>query len=37
MRPDKAIRPWEGETLALVPDVTLIRCGGHFPGAGRCC
>src|SRR5262249_46785450 len=32
MRPDPAIEPWEGETLPLVPDVTLIRCGGHFPG-----
>lgn len=32
MRPDPAIRLWEGETLVLMPDVTLIRCGGHFPG-----
>ena len=32
MRPDPAIKLWEGETLALLPDVTLIRCGGHFPG-----
>jgi hypothetical protein len=32
MRPDPAIRPWEGETLKLLPDVTLIRGGGHFPG-----
>jgi hypothetical protein len=32
MRPDPAIRLWEGETLPLLPDVTLIRCGGHFPG-----
>jgi hypothetical protein len=32
MRPDKAIRLWEGETLELMPDVTLIRCGGHFAG-----
>jgi hypothetical protein len=32
MRPDAAIRFWEGETLELLPDVTLIRCGGHFPG-----
>jgi glyoxylase-like metal-dependent hydrolase (beta-lactamase superfamily II) len=32
MRPDPAIRLWEGETLALLPDVTLVRCGGHFPG-----
>lgn len=32
MRPDPAIAHWEGETLELLPDVTLIRCGGHFPG-----
>jgi hypothetical protein len=32
MRNDQAIRLWEGETLALMPDVTLIRGGGHFPG-----
>jgi hypothetical protein len=32
MRPDPAINTWEGETLAVVPDVTLVRGGGHFPG-----
>ncbi len=32
MRPDPAIRFWDGETLALLPGVTAIRCGGHFPG-----
>jgi hypothetical protein len=32
MRPDPAIKFWEGDTLALLPDVTLIRGGGHFPG-----
>jgi hypothetical protein len=32
MRPDAAIKLWDGETLALNPDVTLIRGGGHFPG-----
>jgi hypothetical protein len=32
MRPDAAIKLWEGDTLALLPDVTLIRGGGHFPG-----
>jgi hypothetical protein len=32
MRPDPAIRLWEGETQELLPDVTLIRAGGHFPG-----
>jgi glyoxylase-like metal-dependent hydrolase (beta-lactamase superfamily II) len=31
-RPDAAIKLWSGETLPLLPDVTLIRCGGHFPG-----
>ena len=32
MRKGPRIKLWEGETLALLPDVTLIRCGGHFPG-----
>jgi hypothetical protein len=32
MRPDPAIEPWDGETLPLLPGVTLIRGGGHFPG-----
>jgi hypothetical protein len=32
VRPDPAIKLWDGGTLALVPGVTLIRCGGHFPG-----
>lgn len=32
MRPDPAIRLWQGETLALWDGVTLVRCGGHFPG-----
>jgi glyoxylase-like metal-dependent hydrolase (beta-lactamase superfamily II) len=34
MRPDDAIHYWEGEdTLELLPGVTLLRCGGHFPGS----
>ncbi len=32
MRPDPAIRHWEGETLALGDGLTLIRGGGHFAG-----
>jgi len=32
MRPDPAIKFWEGDTLPLLPGVTLIRGGGHFPG-----
>jgi hypothetical protein len=32
MRPDRSIKLWQGETLAVLPDVTLIRGGGHFPG-----
>jgi hypothetical protein len=32
MRPDPAVCLWEGETLALWEGITLIRCGGHFPG-----
>ena len=33
MRPDPAIRFWEGESLTLEADLTLLRLGGHFPGA----
>lgn len=30
--PHLGIKPWDGETHPLLPDVTLVRCGGHFPG-----
>ncbi len=33
MRPAPAIRYWSSETQEVVPGVTLIRCGGHFPGS----
>ena len=33
MRPDPAIRYFEGETLDLGQGITLIRCGGHYPGS----
>ena len=32
MRPAPSIRLWEGESLELLPAVTLIRAGGHFAG-----
>lgn len=32
-RPDPAIVFWEGETHTLLDGVTLIHCGGHFPGS----
>ena len=32
MRPDPAIRLWNGETHKLWDGVTLVRCGGHFEG-----
>jgi hypothetical protein len=32
MRPDPAVRYWDGETNELAPGVTLLRCGGHFAG-----
>ena len=30
--PDPAIRTWAGQ-LAVLPGVTLVQCGGHFPGS----
>jgi glyoxylase-like metal-dependent hydrolase (beta-lactamase superfamily II) len=33
MQPNPAVQLWEGDTLNLLPDVTLVRCGGHFPGS----
>ena len=33
MRPDPAFVFWEGETHSLVDGLTLVRCGGHFPGS----
>ena len=32
MRPDPAARSWAGAIEAL-PGVTLVQCGGHFPGS----
>jgi glyoxylase-like metal-dependent hydrolase (beta-lactamase superfamily II) len=32
MRPDPAVRFWDGETHELGGGLTLIRCGGHFEG-----
>ena len=31
-RPHPAIVFWHGDTHELAPGLTLIRCGGHFPG-----
>jgi glyoxylase-like metal-dependent hydrolase (beta-lactamase superfamily II) len=33
MRPDPAFVYWEGETQSVLDGITLIRCGGHFPGS----
>jgi len=32
MRPDPSIRFWSGDTKRLMPDMTLIKTGGHFDG-----
>jgi hypothetical protein len=32
MRPHAAVAHWSGDTLDLGAGLTLIRCGGHFPG-----
>ncbi len=31
-RPDPAVRTWSG-SLEVLPGVTLVQCGGHFPGS----
>lgn len=33
MRPSMHIRFWSGDELKLSPEVTLIRCSGHFEGS----
>src|SRR5919199_3979407 len=33
MRPDDAVQYWQGETFTALPGLTLVRCGGHFPGS----
>ena len=33
MRDDPAIRYWGGDAFELEPGLTLIHCGGHFPGS----
>ena len=32
MRNDPAVKLWQGDTSRLWEGVTLVRCGGHFPG-----
>ena len=31
-RPDPAVRTWSG-TVEVLPGLTLVECGGHFPGS----
>jgi hypothetical protein len=33
MRPDDAVRFWEGDAHEVLPGLTIVRCGGHFPGS----
>jgi hypothetical protein len=33
MRPDAAIHYWEGPAQEVLPGLTLVHCGGHFPGS----
>lgn len=33
MRPDDAIRFWDGDQFEPLPGLLIIRCGGHFPGS----
>jgi hypothetical protein len=32
MRPDSAVKFWDGDAKPIAPDVTLVRLGGHFAG-----
>ncbi len=32
LRPDPSISFWSGETHEIMPTMTLICCGGHYPG-----
>ena len=36
MRPDPAIRHWDGETLEIAHGVTLLRLAATFPAAPCC-
>jgi hypothetical protein len=33
MNPTPAIRYFDGETREVLPGITIVRCGGHFPGS----
>jgi hypothetical protein len=33
MRPDPVLTFWEGDRHEVLPGLTLMRCGGHFPGS----
>lgn len=32
-RPARALRPWDGDQLEVLPGLRLLHCGGHFPGS----
>ncbi|MGB7412880.1 MAG: MBL fold metallo-hydrolase [Thermosynechococcaceae cyanobacterium] len=36
MRPDPTIKFWQGNTLELQKEITLIKAGGHFEGGTVC-
>ena len=33
VRPDPRVELWKGEQLRLTSSVSVVRCGGHFPGS----
>jgi hypothetical protein len=33
MRPDDTVEFWEGDAREVLPGLTVVRCGGHFPGS----
>ena len=33
MRRDEVVKNWDGESLSVLPGLTIVRCGGHFSGS----
>jgi len=33
MRREEVVKNWDGESLSVLPSLTIVRCGGHFSGS----